>query len=221
MERPSGSPDPLPYRKVRKGSVHRRLWLRRSVALVLLAGLVALAGRVAFAVGDQTAPLPLQPPFHLLLQRPLGAVDAPVITFNLAPGWMEQEQSSTDVQLAEQGNGSMAIEVLPTARLKEYSAQGVINEVEGSIELAQTTEGLPSPCAPRKPLTIGDRPGLEGGIRWDERTFTGKEFTNCLLIWASVEGGKVYYWSVFDTVDRMQADVAAADLMQRSAVWNE
>lgn len=202
----------------------RRSWWLGSLAVAILALLVVAGGGLGFVAASRPAPTPT-PRSQPTLQPtvgPIGAVDAPFITLRLPAGWLEQQQSKTDVKLVHFPNGSMDINVHRASAAGESTPQAVLQQAQQRLSHSPDTLGLVSTCVQPAAHTIAGRPGVEEGFQFEQRGNDGKSvFTNCDVAWASVQNGQVYFWEVFDTLDQLQPSTVAATRMQRSAHWQE
>ncbi|MBO0745734.1 MAG: hypothetical protein J2P43_11990, partial [Candidatus Dormibacteraeota bacterium] len=202
----------------------RRSWWLGSLVVAILAVLVVAGGGLGFVAASRPTPTPTprsQPTLHPTV-GPIGAVDSPVITLRLPAGWLEQQQSSTDVKLVHFPNGSMDINVRSASAVGASTPQAVLQQVQQRLSHSRGTVGLVSTCVQPVAHTIAGRPGVEEGFQFEERGNDGKTvFTNCDVVWASVQNGQVYFWEVFDTLDQLQPSTVAATKIQRSAHWQE
>lgn len=202
----------------------RRPWLLGTLAVAILALLMVAGGGLGFAAGGRPAPTPTphaQPALQPTM-GPIGSIDSPVVTLKLPTGWLEQQQSGTDVKLVHFPNGYMDINVQSTTAVGASTPQTVLQQAEQGITNSPNTAGLVSTCVQPVAHTIAGRAGLEEGFQFEERGTDGKTvYTNCEVAWVSVANGEVYWWEVFNTLDQLQASTAAAIKMQRSAHWQE
>ena len=207
-----------------RGRPRRHAWLWGTLAGTVLAALLVAGAGLGFVAGARPTPTPT-PRAQATIQPtmgPIGSVDSPVVTLKLPTGWLEQQQSGTDVKLAHFPNGYMDINVESTAVVGASTPQSVLQQAEQGITNSASTVGLVSTCVQPVAHTIADRAGLEQGFQFQERGTDGRTlFTNCELAWVSVANGEVYRWEVFDTIDQFKASTAAATAMQRSAHWQE
>ena len=209
------APSPAPSR--------RRRGLLRWFAAPLLVLLLVAGGGAGFLAATRPSPAPTPPARTGLRLSPgnIGVVSSPLISLALPAGWLEQQQSATDVRLAHFPNGSMDINVRSAAGAA-VTPQEVLQQRRRHISGAPTTVGSVTTCVPPVAYAVDGRPGFEEGFRWQERGLDGRTlFTNCELDWASVENGRVYFWQTFDTLARLRASIAAAVSMQRLASWHE
>lgn len=186
--------------------------------------LLFAGGGIGYTVGGRTAatPTPRAQPRLQPTMGPIGSVDSPLIALQLPPGWLEQQQSGTDVKLVKLPNGFMDINVQTTGQVGASTPQAVLQQAQHNTTTDSRTVGPVTTCVPQAAHTIAGRPGIEQGFQFQERGNDGKTlFTNCEVDWVSVVNGKVYWWEVFNTLDQLKASTAAADTMQRSAHWRE
>lgn len=214
---------PAPAAPAPAPRLDRRRWglLGALAAGALIVALAAAAGG-GFLVGARSHPrvTPRPAPPLRTTTGPLGSVDAGFVSFTLATGWLEQQQSDDDVRIDHFPTGRMEIAV--QSRAAATTPQSVLLQTEQGIVRASTTTGLVTACMAPTTHVIAGLSGVEQGFQWQERAPDGKTLvTNCEVEWVSVQDGKVYVWDTLDTLAGLKATNAAATRMQRTAHWRE
>lgn len=196
---------------------HRRLGIIlggvAAVAVVIV--VVAVIG-VPRLLNPSAAPTPFAPP-GTVSPATGAAVSNNLLQLNVTGAWADDGQGlSCDHGSCDSGltntNSSGSVFIYYASQVSYSSAQDALRYDRQDDQ--QHAKGPVTDCLSQHPLTVGGKPGVEEGYRYD----TGSGFI-CDIEWEAILDSKEYNWDIKDAYSRMPGLEQENAAMQETVSW--